>query len=278
MARYGHLRPGTYDILTPCYARRPDLFEGAELPAAREETPLFTPNADESRALAALLRENELAIAPDRLFAYAAQAIAGREYAKFIFTRHLSAALEILAAWGAKLGLSRAQTAMLPVEDVLSTLFAPLPADNRKHFLARIRERQQMYDLTRSFRLAQLIRSTRDIYVAAQPRSEPNFITGKSLEAPVRHLGGGAGEDASPESLAGAVVCIESADPGYDWIFARGIAGLVTRFGGTNSHMAIRCAEYGLPAAIGCGGILFDRVTSAERCLLDCAAKVVRPL
>jgi phosphoenolpyruvate-protein kinase (PTS system EI component) len=82
--------------------------------------------------------------------------------------------------------------------------------------------------------------------------------------------------DASNEiCLEGAVICIESADPGYDWIFTRNIAGLVTRYGGTNSHMAIRCAEYGLPAAIGCGEQLFSQVCSAKSIVLDCGSKAI---
>lgn len=42
--------------------------------------------------------------------------------------------------------------------------------------------------------------------------------------------------------------------------------------------MAIRCAEYNLPAAIGCGGILFERVSKARSGLLDCAGKLIMPL
>jgi phosphoenolpyruvate-protein kinase (PTS system EI component) len=48
-------------------------------------------------------------------------------------------------------------------------------------------------------------------------------------------------------------VLIPQADPGYDWLFGQRIAGLVTLYGGANSHMAIRAAEFGLPAAIGIG-------------------------
>ena len=50
---------------------------------------------------------------------------------------------------------------------------------------------------------------------------------------------------------------IPSADPGYDWIFAQGIAGFVTMFGGVNSHMAIRAAELNVPAVIGAGEAYF---------------------
>ena len=39
------------------------------------------------------------------------------------------------------------------------------------------------------------------------------------------------------------IICIENADPGYDFIFNYKIKGLITKFGGSNSHMAIRCLE-----------------------------------
>ena len=49
------------------------------------------------------------------------------------------------------------------------------------------------------------------------------------------------------------IVHTTNADPGFDWIFGRNIVGLLTTYGGANSHMAIRAGEFGLPAAIGCG-------------------------
>ena len=38
-----------------------------------------------------------------------------------------------------------------------------------------------------------------------------------------------------------------------------------------NSHMAIRCAEFGIPAAIGCGEQRFDSLLKATHILLDAA-------
>jgi len=63
---------------------------------------------------------------------------------------------------------------------------------------------------------------------------------------------------------------LEHADPGYDWLFARNPAGLITKYGGVASHMSIRCSEVGLPAAIGCGEIIFDAIYHASKVLLDC--------
>ena len=63
---------------------------------------------------------------------------------------------------------------------------------------------------------------------------------------------------------------IESADPGFDWIFTKNPAGLITKYGGVASHMSIRCAEIGLPAAIGCGESFFNRLLSSSKIQLDC--------
>ena len=60
-----------------------------------------------------------------------------------------------------------------------------------------------------------------------------------------------------------------NADPGFDWIFCHGIAGLITQYGGANSHMAIRCAELGIPAAIGIGSKLYEGLKEG-RIMLNC--------
>ena len=78
------------------------------------------------------------------------------------------------------------------------------------------------------------------------PLSVPNYITnlkasGKTVFINSQH---------KIEDLTGKIVLIENADPGYDWIFTQKIAGLITKYGGANSHI-IRCAEFGIPAAIG---------------------------
>ena len=106
-------------------------------------------------------------------------------------------------------------------------------------------------------------------------RSSPNFIGNKRIEAEIIELN--PYQQETP-SLDNKIVCIVGADPGYDWIFTRKIAGLITKFGGANSHMAIRCAEYDLPAAIGCGEQPFEKVLKAGKVLLDCQSKYLKPI
>ncbi len=273
---YGHLRPGTYDILSPRYTDRPELFNGAR-PAASATPQPFTPTGAERLALDALLEETGLAQALNSsdLFEYARRAIAAREYGKFVFSRNISDILEALAAWGAHYGLSREDLSYLTLEGLLAQTVSPILSDPLGHFTA-LRERgEELSNLSRSLKLSYLIRSSRDVYVVPQHRSAPNFITSKCIEAEVKGL---SARSSGSRDLCGKIVCIESADPGYDWIFAKSIAGLVTKFGGANSHMAIRCAEYGIPAAIGCGEKLFESVSTAARVELNAGGKTLRPL
>ena len=42
--------------------------------------------------------------------------------------------------------------------------------------------------------------------------------------------------------------------------FREVLEGLITAYGGSNSHMAIRCVELSIPAAIGCGERMFEKL------------------
>ena len=76
-------------------------------------------------------------------------------------------------------------------------------------------------------------------------------------------------------NIKGKIICIKSADPGYDYLFAKNISGLITCYGGANSHMAIRCAELGIPAVIGCGENAFTRYCLEKNLEIDAANKRV---
>ena len=74
------------------------------------------------------------------------------------------------------------------------------------------------------------------------------------------------------------MVCIPNADPGFDWLFSYPITGLITAWGGLNSHMAIRAGELGLPSVIGAGEALYQHWSKASRLHVDCAGRRVEIL
>ena len=275
LRRFGHLRPGTYDILSPRYADRPNLFDGA---MARDHVavapPAFEPTPAERSDLSALLRDAGFhSVDAERFFDYAARAVAGREFAKFVFTRTLSDVLEHIAEWGGANGLTREEVSFLRLDDILETLTAVgidgAGVSLREH-VERGREAAYRAD---EIPLNFLLRGVRDIYVSPVHRSAPVFTGHERASGLVAFLGA---RSTVSDNLEGRIICIENADPGFDWIFTRGIAGLITKFGGSNSHMAIRCAEFGLPAAIGVGEEIFGRVVAAGAVELDCASRQSR--
>lgn len=276
LKKYGHLRPGTYDILSPRYADRKEIFsKDTELHEKSSRTREFSLTTDERSSINKILAEAGITtINADDFLTYAGKAIAGREYAKFIFTKNLSDALEGLTLWGKKIGLNKQEISLLNIRDILDSLYSQLDDRTCEHFMELAALGKRQYELGTSFKLSYLIRSDRDIYIVPQHRCTPNFITKKTVETEVIKLTNNSIKNCK---LDGKLVCIESADPGFDWIFTRNITGLITKYGGTNSHMAIRCAEYNLPAAIGCGEMLYEKISNSQSCVLNAAQKTITP-
>lgn len=270
---YGHLRPSSYDIVSPCYRDREDLFTGS-FEKNIEHIDFELTDQERKNINEMLLRHGFMEIDAVALFTHAEKAIIGREYAKFIFTKHLSDILELIAKWGDCIGISREKMSMLSLHEIQKVLLYPLTDDMKEFFDNRIAKAENAFALASSFKLSYLIRSIRDIYIAPMQRSAANYIGNKRIEKSIVVLGPYQKEVVDLEDK---IVCIEGADPGYDWIFTRKIAGLITKYGGANSHMAIRCAEYNLPAAIGCGEQPFERVIKAKTVILDCEGKKLDP-
>ncbi len=276
MCKYGHLRPGTYDITSLRYDERTDLFRQVQASQCGQSEQDFELLPHEEHGLNQLLDEAGIStIDGTRLIEYARRAITGREWGKFVFTRNLSDALESLLRWGESEGLSRDDLSFLPWNDLTAVLREPLLDYADRYFIARAEEGRCALRAAQALKLGYLLRGVRDMYVVPLYRSIANYIGSGRIEAPVQVLDG---RSTGTVNLFGKIACIENADPGFDWIFTKGIKGLITKFGGANSHMAIRCAEFGLPAAIGCGEQMYQRMSSCGSALLDCDGKRLRPV
>jgi hypothetical protein len=270
LARYGHLRPGTYDILSLRYDEAPDLyFNWAKRPPAPEQVRPFSLTLPQMREIVELLEVHRLQPDPVGLFDFMQEGIELREFSKFHFTRNLSDALALMTEFGDHYGFSRED---LAYADISAFKELHVAATDPKDILTRsIEQGKANYAETLRISLPPLIAKPEDVWSFEWPETSPNFITHKQVTAPV------IGCD-SREHLDGAVVCIPNADPGFDWLFAYPIAGLITAWGGANSHMAIRAGELGLPAVIGAGEVNFRRWAAASRLHIDCAGRRVEVL
>ena len=275
MERYGHLRPGTYDILSQRYDCIPDLGLYTKSQKIELSTPSFELDVIQRRNINELLTlEGFPELNADSLFDYFRRAIVGREYAKFVFTRNISAILELIAEFGNRHGLSREELSHIKINQLLdiATESAEINVEDR---LRRIAEAEvDHHALGASIRLPQVLFDQAGVHIVPFQVSQPNFITALQVTAPCLHME----HNISPNKLGGHIVLIENADPGFDWIFSQPISGLITKYGGANSHMAIRCAEFGIPAAIGCGEQRFESLRISRHIMLDCSTASIKIL
>jgi hypothetical protein len=125
--RYGHLRPGTYDILSLRYAEYGfQRFARTAIPrhaGATEESFELSPEIE--REISRLLPSEGYAVGAADLFAYMRDGIQAREYAKFCFSRNVSDALEVIAELGHRHGLSREELSYVDVRRFIDCFVEP---------------------------------------------------------------------------------------------------------------------------------------------------------
>jgi hypothetical protein len=269
LRKYGHLRPGTYDILSPRYDETPErYFDWNTRLAPAPEAPPFSLSLHQLNETSRLLKHHRIDQDGVGLFNFIKAAIEGRESSKFAFTRSLSDALRIFGELGEECGLSVDECSYADIGCIPRLIASSTSA--RDELRRSAEQGRDRYATTRSLVMPPLVTSPRQALTFDVGDGEPNYITLGRAIGRVAFVG------EALDRLRGCVLFIPSADPGYDWIFAHGIAGFVTMYGGANSHMAIRAAELRLPAVIGAGEMLFKRWAAARTIELDCANRQVR--
>lgn len=253
--KYGHLRPGTYDITSPRYDSDIEkylkpLVSNVSEPESLDEN-LHSWNNEKTK-FCHFLSNLELPSEPSTVEEFLRQAIEGREYAKFVFSRNLSAALEAISEVGKEFGLDRMQLSHISIEEIFSIRNSLLSKEELTKKLEVISDRNaRLHDVCKGIPLPTLITSIKDFDCFTSSVELANFVGSRTVTAKFYDFS--TNESNQLVSLKGLIIMIPQADPGYDWLFGHEIAGLITMFGGANSHMAIRAAEFSLPAAIGVG-------------------------
>ncbi len=273
LTKYGHLRPGTYDICSRRYDEAEDVYfdwenewtQNIDGETAAKGTP-FKISLTQIKKLNALLKEHGMADDILGFFHFIKTAIEGREYAKFVFTKSLSEAIRLFGQLGKENDLSEEECAYSDI-NIISELYAS-SMNCRDILLNSIQKGKEKYRITKCMVLPPLIFHADDIYCFRFMDTQPNYITLKQVLGEVYEI--------RPETeydLSGKIVLMESADPGYDWIFSHKIIGFITKYGGANSHMAIRANELQIPAVIGTGESLYENIKKAKVIQIDAAGR-----
>ena len=267
--RYGHLRPGTYDITSPRYDQniKEFFFRKTKKIKTNYNKPIkFNMNKLEISKIEKLLLRSKIPLTPSDFFKYLSNSIKLREYAKFIFTKSVSIILEKIRIYALKNRISLEEISNLNIEQIYK----------KKKSISEIKKlnliaKKENY-INSLIKLPQLIIDKTNIFVVPFQVSLPNYVTKKILVSDIVYL---ENKKKVPD-LENKIIIIKNADPGFDWIFGHKIKGLITQFGGANSHMTIRCSEQDLPAAIGCGNQTFKIIKKSKKIELNCKLKTIK--
>lgn len=274
LEKYGHLRPGTYNITSKRYDEAPDLYfnwnQKRKEKDVSDDNKLFRLSLEQLHNLTEELREKGLNNDILGLMDFIRKSIEGREYGKFVFTKNISKVIQLIGEIGKEYGFNKEDCSFLDIRSIMNLYSTTKDLGT---VLKRSIERgKKEYVLTRSITLPPVIMDTGSIWSFQYPETVPNFITLQSTSGKVVILQ----NDVSNVEIDDKIVLITSADPGYDWMFSHNIKGFITKYGGANSHMAIRAGELGIPAVIGVGTEKFELYKKAEILEIDSLAKTVR--
>lgn len=268
---FGHLRAGTYNILSPRYDENFDLYFNINEKKLENKShfndEIFKISKQKQEQLNILLKEHGLEVDFEEFFDFLKQAIEGREWVKFEFTRLLSKALFYIEELGRYYKIEKEDLAHLDIKSILNLYSSLYSINPKEQFLEEISRHKKEYELTQAIKLPSLLSSSDQIFSFYVHRIIPNFITQKSIIANTARE--------SDQDLEGKIVLIYAADPGYDYLFAKKIAGFITCYGGANSHMAIRASELGLPAVIGVGEENFKTYLKASKINIECESEQI---
>lgn len=271
LKKYGHLRPGTYDIMSPNYKVGFDNYFTQKIAPKKVSESLSLENLfrkEDLKNIDKLLNKIGLQIDAKGLFDFIEKSIVGREFAKYEFTKNLSLVLDLIEEEAYTLGFSKEDIQYLTIDEVINDI----PSDiDILQFI--IEQRKKHYEQIADFKLPAIIKHSHDFYTFTYSANKPNYITNLNVNAEVVLIQNMMSDIET--QINNKIVVIENADPGYDWIFSYPIKGLITKYGGANSHMAIRCAEFNIPAAIGCGDVIYNNILKSRRIVLKCGEETI---
>jgi glutamine kinase len=270
LKKYGHLRPNTYEISSLNYRDGFNIYFGTKGRKTQQTfKKKFIFSNKQIKKIKEFLKKENFDINFTQFISSIKKSIQLREYSKYIFTKSIDMVFENLKIFARQFGLKEVDLTYLKINKILNmyynyTTFKNIP-DLKKEILYNKNE----FNYNNLIKLPEVILDKSDLFVIKN-ESKINFIGSKKTNGKIFYL-----NKFKSGSYDKKIICIENADPGFDFIFTKKIHGLITNYGGVNSHMAIRCAELGIPAAIGVGENLFEQIKKSNVAIIDCERKKI---
>ena len=264
--KYGHLRPGTYDITSKNYKENYNKYFNKKNYEKKASKKKF----DVNKKIKKSLKKFGIYKDTEQLFNFIKESIVYREYAKFIFSKSIDYVFENLNNFGKKFGISNDDLAYIKIEKILNMYFNLSNYGTINNLKKHIAENKKEYSSNKNISLPDVIKSSKDLYIQIKNFDKINYISNKIITSKVINYNRN-----DIKIYYDGIVCVENADPGFDFLFNKNIKGLITKYGGLNSHMAIRCSELNLPALIGVGEKNYNDITKHKLIKINCIEKKI---
>ena len=260
--KYGHLRPGTYEITSLNYKDGFDTYFGGNYKKK------ISNNSIKKVKLKAPLKKIKVYRTNNELFSFIKDSIINREYSKFIFSKSIDLIFDNLTKLGKRYNIKIEDLSFIKINKIMEMYFNLTTDKNIESLKRHIEENKNEYNANKNIFLPDVIRDCENLFIQFKNFDKINFISSKSITSKIEKF-----NKQKIKKNYNCIVCIENADPGYDFLFNKNIKGLITKYGGLNSHMAIRCSELNLPSLIGVGEKNFNKITSHKIININCKEK-----
>jgi len=273
--KYGHLRPSTYDILSKNYKENYDnLFKiNKHKKIKKINNYKFKFSRESVGKINSFLKTFNESLNFKKFIDFLKKGIQYREYSKFVFTKSIDLIFDEIKYLSKRNKIKLDQMCNLNIK-VIKELYYNLNNKDLKSVLKKnINNNIEDFNFNQFIELPQVIINPKDIFYFTEQKGVPNFFGNNAVEGEIIYL-----KNDSFKNLNNKIICISSADPGYDFIFNYKIKGLITEYGGANSHMSIRCSELNIPAAIGAGSMNFNNIIQSKKIFLDPITKKINIL
>ena len=271
LEKYGHLRPLTYSISSKNYRENLKKYFPKNTKLKKTKYKKFQISKLKYKKIDYFIKKESLNFSANELIKFIKESIKLREYGKYVFSKCVDEIFTNLIELAKEIKIKRDEVEYIDINSIIKS-YSNLKSDKLAYELKKqIKENQIKENISKKINLPDVITSEREIYSFETSSSKGNFFSDKNVTSICINYK----ENLSDEKLKNKIIMIENADPGYDFIFNKNISGLITKYGGANSHMSIRCMEENLPACIGVGETQFGILQNSKIIELNCNQKII---
>ncbi|MDC3053332.1 PEP-utilizing enzyme [Candidatus Pelagibacter sp.] len=270
ISKYGHLRPSTYSISIENYNKNFKNYFSKDIKnLSLKKTKKFKISNKSINLINKHFKKNNLSFDFKRFLNFAKKSIEQREFTKLIFSKSINEIFVNLKLLAKETNLNFKNFEHLDINLILKS-YSSLEQEKLKNLLIKnINSNRKSYNFSKNLKMPDVISKISDFSYFYEDIKKGNYVTEKQISGDVVLYN----KDLILEKLNNKIILIENADPGYDFLFSYNLKGLITKYGGANSHMAIRCMELDLPSIIGIGDRAYNLFSKSKKIYVDCFNK-----